>query len=491
MPGKVKEYKNRRRNRSICQLLVLGMLSLCSICIYLAVRWSRSVIFGEPTTPVQVFAMSLIDVARIYLMQYLGREVLALLALWDDDILNQSDRATWQLTKYLLFEFSNNFCSLYISVGYQAFSAGTASWKFVQAPSCFHLHCQYDLELYIWTVVGIKYLLVPLIMSIYVWWKFTTVRRRRRDARLHSDGADIGNARKGAQAGSKSRGGKALPATMTDPITGKTVTVQKVRTGIMALLLGPGGPPQPMISMPDTDGLFGETPLEAQQDLTDYSPYVWEVRRPMDLVMLIAFVGQFSTLAPLLPLAGVLFISVKCRLDALQLVVTTNRPPVNRNVDIVVWIEALSWVGLASVLANSISIMFATPDVEALIQKLATSYRATLMSNPTFKNDGVNCMAGICLDSAGDRAEGSLYWIIWVCIVAVGLATRTLSQVLFRIPSLWILRHEQVEHDVQTLLGLDAAHQQHDDDSGLILEEFTLRYNKTMVDPYKFEKPPN
>ena len=48
------------------------------------------------------------------------------------------------------------------------------------------------------------------------------------------------------------------------------------------------------------DGDFGETPLEAQQDLTPYNPYVWEVRRPLDLVMVIAFIGQCSTLAPLL-----------------------------------------------------------------------------------------------------------------------------------------------------------------------------------------------
>ena len=492
LPEKVMEYKKRRNNRAICQLLVVGMLGGCSICIYLAIRLSRSLIFGGATTGVQTFVMSLIDVARIYLMQYIGREVLALLALWDDDIFNQGDKAAWQLWKYLLFEFNNNFCALFFSVGYQAFSAGTAKMNFVEAPACFSPFCQFDIEVYIWTLVGIKYFLVPLIMSAYTWWKFTTVRRKRLAARLYHDSADVGNARKGAQAGSKQRVGKAMQTTMTDPITGATVSVPKRRTGIMALILGTGGPPQPMISYPDVDGDFGETPLEAQQDLTPYNPHVWEVRRPLDLVMVIAFIGQCSTLAPLLSLAGVFFVSLKCRLDALELIVTTSRPPVNRNVDIVVWIEALSWVALVSVLATSVSIMFATPDVEALILKLATSYRASLMMNPAFKADALNCVAGICLDANENRAEGSLYWVIWIVIVALGLAIRTLSQVLFRIPSLWILRHEQVEHEVQTLLGLDIAHQKHDDDSGIVLEEFMMRYNKAVwVDPFKFEQAPN
>jgi hypothetical protein len=343
LPEKVMEYKKRRNNRAISQLLVLGMLGVCCICIYFAIRLSRSLIFGGPTTGVQTFVMSLIDVARIYLMQYIGREVLALLALWDDDIFNQGDKAAWQLKKYLLFEFNNNFCALFFSVGYQAFSAGTAKMNFVEAPACFSPFCQFDIEVYIWTLVGIKYFLVPLIMSAYTWWKFTTVRRKRLAARLYHDSADVGNARKGAQAGSKQRIGKAMQTTMTDPITGATVSVPKRRTGIMALILGAGGPPQPMISYPDVDGDFGETPLEAQQDLTPYNPYVWEVRRPLDLVMVIAFIGQCSTLAPLLSLAGVFFVSLKCRLDALELIVTTSRPPVNRNVDIVVWIEALSW----------------------------------------------------------------------------------------------------------------------------------------------------
>ena len=48
----------------------------------------------------------------------------------------------------------------------------------------------------------------------------------------------------------------------------------------------------------------GETPAEAQQLLRPYDAYVWEIRRPLDLVLLVAFVGLTSTLAPLLPLAG-------------------------------------------------------------------------------------------------------------------------------------------------------------------------------------------
>ena len=37
------------------------------------------------------------------------------------------------------------------------------------------LHRQYDLEMHIWTIVGVKYLLMPLLFSMYSWLKFTQV----------------------------------------------------------------------------------------------------------------------------------------------------------------------------------------------------------------------------------------------------------------------------------------------------------------------------
>ena len=38
------------------------------------------------------------------------------------------------MSKYLFFEVCNNFCSLFISVGYQAFSEGT-DWQVCQKKS--------------------------------------------------------------------------------------------------------------------------------------------------------------------------------------------------------------------------------------------------------------------------------------------------------------------------------------------------------------------
>ena len=365
----VRKRKATRRDRAIVQLLVLGVLGICCIAIYLAVRWSRSYFFGEPTTASQVLAMSLLDVVRIYLMQNIGREVLNILSMWDDDIANEEDRKTWQIGKYLFFELCNNFCSLAISVGYQAFSEGT-DWQFVEPPSCFDKFCQYDLEIHIWSIVGIKYFFIPLVVSLYNYFTYTMLRARLRKKRMMGANAshDIGNARKGAQAPQK-QGARSLaqPTTTVDPVTGKTVVVQPLRRGIMALLLGRGGPPLPITLEYDSEGLYGETPLEAQQLLKPYDPYVWELRRPLDLTMLIAFVGLFSTLSPLLPLAGLVFICTKTRLDALELIVTTQRPPCNHNRDMVIWVEAIGWVSLLSIFCTSIAIMFATPDVDALI----------------------------------------------------------------------------------------------------------------------------
>jgi len=79
------------------------------------------------------------------------------------------------LSKYLFFEVCNNFCSLFISVGYQAFSEGT-DWQFVEAPSCFDRFCQYDLEIHIWTIVGVKYFFIPMLVSLHNYFVFTVVR---------------------------------------------------------------------------------------------------------------------------------------------------------------------------------------------------------------------------------------------------------------------------------------------------------------------------
>ena len=81
-----------------------------------------------------------------------------------------------------------------------------------------------------------------------------------------------------------------------------------------------------MTMEPDTDGLFGETPFEAQQQLRPYDAYVWELRRPLDLLMLITFTGTCTTLAPLLPLAALLFLLLKSRLDASKVKSSEKRP---------------------------------------------------------------------------------------------------------------------------------------------------------------------
>ena len=230
------------------------------------------------------------------------------------------------------------------------------------------------------------------------------------------------------------------------PVTGRPVVVGAASTSLLGLLLGQGrrGASPSMTLEPDTDGLFGETPFEAQQQLRPYDAYVWELRRPLDLLMLITFAGTCTTLAPLLPLAALLFLLLKSRLDALELIVMTQRPPVNRERDVEVWTEALSWLGLVAVLATSIDIMFVTPDVEALIARLAASYRVFLVRDPAF-SAGTTCVGGVCLDAGGThKAEGSLYWIIWVCIVGLGLGGRLLAVVGFRLPSLYLLRVEQV-----------------------------------------------
>ena len=192
----VRAAKATRRDRVLVQLLVIGALVVCCTGIYLLIRWSRSFLFGEPTTAWQVLAMSLLDVARIYLMQKAGREAMLWLDRNDDDITSKEDLAAWQISKHVLFELANNFCSLVISVGYQAFSAGT-DWKFVEPPSCFDFRCSNDLRLHVWTIVGVKYLLVPAVVSLYNYIAFARIRSAVR--RMRRERTQGGNARKGAQ----------------------------------------------------------------------------------------------------------------------------------------------------------------------------------------------------------------------------------------------------------------------------------------------------
>jgi hypothetical protein len=61
------------------------------------------------------------------------------------------------------------------------------------------------------------------------------------------------------------------------------------------------------------------------------------------------------------------------------------------------WQQVLSWLALLAVFACSICIMFSIPDVDAVIQKLATSYREYLMMNPKFRG-GRNCLGGEALN---------------------------------------------------------------------------------------------
>jgi hypothetical protein len=219
--------------------------------------------------------------------------------------------------------------------------------------------------------------------------------------------------------------------------------VQPPRRGLLRLLLGRGGVPLPIAVEADSEGSYGETPWEVQAMLRPYDPYVWEMRRPLDLIMLLCFVSTCSTLAPLLPLAALIFICFKLRVEALELLVMTQRAPMNRSRTMVYWVEALSWIGVLAILATSVDIMFVTPDVEALIARLAASYRASLTKDPSFAS-GTSCVAGICLTSETQKAEGALYWIIWTCVLAVGLAVRNFCQLIFHSPSLWLLRHMQV-----------------------------------------------
>ena len=112
-------------------------------------------------------------------------------------------------------------------MSYQSFSAGT-DWTFVEPPSCFHTACQYDLELHIWTIVGIKYLIVPLIISAYNYAAFVRTRARlRRDRATQRYAPNAGNTRRSAaQTLPKSRASKPQASASSDPATGKCLRLR-------------------------------------------------------------------------------------------------------------------------------------------------------------------------------------------------------------------------------------------------------------------------
>lgn len=152
---------------------------------------------------------------------------------------------------------------------------------------------------------------------------------------------------------------------------------------------------------------------------------------------------------------------------------------------------------MLGILSTSVSVMFVTPDVEALIETLADTYRAHFVRKQAWsassEGEELECLAGICVTANNTvRAEGSLYWIIWLVICTVGFAARLLAALACRTPSYWLRRRWQLERCAQRLLGITSrtgATLNHDHATE-VYEEYQHRYAAIHIDPLKFEKNP-
>lgn len=197
------------------------------------------------------------------------------------------------------------------------------------------------------------------------------------------------------------------------------------------------------ISLPVRDAVRG---AEDQMRLRAYKPDAWEEDRPLECVLLAAFVLLCTTLAPLLPLAVTIWLPIRLRMDALELLVYTKRSPFKRARADSFWVMALSLLCVLAILCNSTSIMFISEDLELIIQKYAHLYRSTVLKNVDFHSANIECFHRICMNMEVYHAQGALYWILWVGMCFSGLATRALCKLAWRNPS-YALRKRKVGHE--------------------------------------------
>ena len=118
----------------------------------------------------------------------------------------------------------------------------------------------------------------------------------------------------------------------------------------------------------------------------------------------------------------------------------------------------MSWIAALAVLCNSVTIMFVTTDIEEVIQILGKTYRYYIMRNSEFRNialghEDTNCVAGMCVSIDSQRAQGALYWFIWVCFVGLGWASRVAAARAWRTESYEPRRARQRGTTIQREMG--------------------------------------
>lgn len=118
----------------------------------------------------------------------------------------------------------------------------------------------------------------------------------------------------------------------------------------------------------------------------------------------------------------------------------------------------MSWVAALAVLCNSVTIMFVTTDIEEVIQILGKTYRYYIMRNSEFRNialghEDTNCVAGMCVSIDSQRAQGALYWFIWVCFVGLGWVSRVAAARAWRTESYALRRARQRGKTIQREMG--------------------------------------
>ncbi|KAJ1495068.1 calcium-activated chloride channel-domain-containing protein [Baffinella frigidus] len=374
----VDEKMRVRRTRAGLQLVVLGFI--CILCVIthgitIAFKWVATG-GGTEITAGTVVAFSLLDVFRIWGMQAVGGQVLYFLESWDDDIIQDEDRQTWQLAKSLLFDLVNHLCGLFIAVGHKSFAAGT-EWV-IAPPPCFSVGCREDFEIQIWSIVGLKLMLVPLLISLYEGMAY----------HRHKVPAATKGIRREFVALSRLMGGGSYPHAGPEaeavPATGRIEAKASLRRSDSykagsSREMGGG----------KAGGLSkraGRSGVEEQLLLRHFSRRRWQHRRQLDLLILFAMLTTCATLAPLLPCVVCLWLALKIRLDAHEIVVWTQRGAADRVWGIRFCTMAMSWIAILGIFSNSISIMFITTDIEEVILILGSTYRYYIQKNATFRN---------------------------------------------------------------------------------------------------------
>eukprot|EP00281_Chroomonas_sp_CCMP1168_P008687 CAMPEP_0206261870 /NCGR_PEP_ID=MMETSP0047_2-20121206/27907_1 /ASSEMBLY_ACC=CAM_ASM_000192 /TAXON_ID=195065 /ORGANISM="Chroomonas mesostigmatica_cf, Strain CCMP1168" /LENGTH=97 /DNA_ID=CAMNT_0053689157 /DNA_START=86 /DNA_END=376 /DNA_ORIENTATION=- len=92
-------------------------------------------------------AFSCIDVARVIVLEILGKMCLKRMEEWDQEMPIE-ERTVWRQCKAFIVHIVNTFCAIVIMVGYEAFSQ-KAEWL-VDPPVCFSQSCSGDVEMHIW-----------------------------------------------------------------------------------------------------------------------------------------------------------------------------------------------------------------------------------------------------------------------------------------------------------------------------------------------------